>query len=80
MKIQLLQGEFNATDAIELIAQMIHLKIKYNEKKINIQSNKEDIKSRETKIKQLQKELIEIRKIINSKTQTIKLEAMIKVD
>lgn len=80
MKIELLKGEFNATDAIELIAQMIHIKIKYHEKKINSQINEEDSISRETRIKQLQKELIELRKMINSKTQSVKVEAIIKVD
>ena len=54
MHIQLIQGEFSSNDAIELIAQLVHLKIKYHENKINSQINKEDIKTREAKIKQLQ--------------------------
>ena len=80
MYIQLIKGEFNSQDAVELIAQMIHIKIKYHERKINSHSNEEDIKTRETKIKELQKELIELRKIINSKTQSVKVEVIIKVD
>ena len=80
MEIQLIQGEFNSTDAIELLAQMIHIKIKYHEKKINSQIKEEDNLTRETRIKQLQKELIELRKMINSKTQSVKVEAIIKVD
>lgn len=80
MKIELIKGEFNSQDALELIAQMIHIKIKYHESKINSHSNEEDIKTRETKIKELQKELIELRKIINSKIQSVKVEAIIKVD
>jgi hypothetical protein len=80
MEIQLIKGEFNSIDAIELIAQMIHIKIKYHENKINRHSNEENIKTREIKIKELQKELIELRKIINSKTDSVKVEATIKVD
>ena len=44
MNIQLIKGEFSSNDAIELIAQMIHIKIKYHENKINNLSNEEDLK------------------------------------
>ena len=80
MNIQLIEGAFNANDAIELIAQMINIKIKYHENKINSQSNEEDIKTREAKIKQLQKELFELRKTINLKTNSVKVEAIIKIE
>lgn len=80
MDIQLIEGAFNANDAIELIAQMINIKIKYHEDKINSQSNEEDIKTREAKIKQLQKELFELRKTINSKINRVKVEAIIKIE
>ena len=80
MNIQLIEGAFNSNDAIELIAQMINIKIKYHENKINSQSNEEDIKTREAKIKQLQKELFELRKTINLKTNSVKVEAIIKIE
>lgn len=80
MNIQLIQGQFDPNEAIALIAQMVHVKIKYHENKINSNSNEEDIKIREAKIKQLQKELFELRKSINSKTDSVKLEAIIKID
>jgi hypothetical protein len=80
MNFQLIQGEFNSTDAIELIAQMVHIKIKYHENKINSNSNEEDIKIKESKIKHLQKELFELRKTINSKNNTVKVEAIIKIE
>mgnify|MGYP000941500100 CR=1 FL=1 len=35
MNIQLIQGEFNPNDAIELIAQLVKTKIMYHENKIN---------------------------------------------
>ena len=79
MNIKLIQGEFNANDAIELIAQMIQVKIKYHENKINNRSNEEDIKAFEVKIKQLQKELYDLRQNYNS-NKNLKIEAIIKVE
>ena len=79
MNIKLIQGEFKANDAIELIAQMIQVKIKYHENKINNRSNEEDIKAFEVKIKQLQKELYDLRQNYNS-NKNLKIEAIIKVE
>ena len=59
---------------------MVHIKIKYHENKINSNSNEEDIKIKESKIKHLQKELFELRKTINSKNNTVKVEAIIKIE
>ena len=66
MNIQLIQGSFSARDALEIITQMIHIKIKVHEGKISHSSNEEDIKVRETKIKRLQKDLYDIRNFIDS--------------
>ncbi|HQW56125.1 MAG TPA: hypothetical protein PK076_08360, partial [Saprospiraceae bacterium] len=71
--------EFNSNDAILLISQMVQIKIKYHENKINILSNEEDIKSREAKIKRLQKELFDLREHISSKNNNVKLESLIKI-
>ena len=78
MNIQLIQGEFSPSDALDIITQMIHIKIKYHENKINRDSDEADIKSRENKIKKLQKELFEVRNYINgSKTDRMKIESSI---
>ena len=74
-----MQGEFSGNDAIELIGQMIQVKIKYHENKINNRSNEEDIKSFEVKIKQLQNELFELRQNYNS-NKNLKIEAIIKIE
>ena len=79
MNIKLIQGEFSGNDGIELIAQMIQVKIKYHENKINNHSNEEDIKSFEVKIKQLQKELFELRQNYNL-NKNLKIEAIIKIE
>lgn len=80
MNIQLIQGEFNVNNALELIVQMVHIKIKYHENRINSLSNEEDIKTRETKIKRLQQELFELRESITSRTNRVKVEAIIKIE
>ncbi len=79
MIIQLIQGQFNAHEAIEIITQMIHVKIKYHENKIAGNSNEEDIKNRETKIKHLQKELFEVRKEMLSKKGSLSIESVINI-
>jgi hypothetical protein len=77
MKIQLIEGHFNAKDAIEIITQMIHVKIKFHENKIDNANNEEDVKMREKKIHLLQKNLFEVRKIIESKGEGISLNSEI---
>jgi len=79
MDIKLIQGEFNSNDALELIAQMIHVKIKYHENKICSISNEEDIKLWESKIKRLQQELFDLKSIKELKEGIINLEAVIKI-
>jgi len=79
MNIQLIQGEFEAADALNIITQMIHVKIKYHEHKIGVLSNEEDIKSRESKIKRLQKDLFEIRQQIEQNVNKIKIQSTIEI-
>ncbi len=78
MEIQLIEGEFSPSDALELITQMIHVKIKFHENKINNDSIEEDIKAREAKIKKLNTDLFEIRNIINKELKTVKINAKLK--
>jgi hypothetical protein len=77
MKIQLIEGQFSAADALEIITQLVHTKIKFHENKISNLSNEEDIKSREEKIKRLQKNLYEIRKYIETKANKITISSII---
>jgi di/tripeptidase len=80
MNITLIQGEFNAKDAIEIITQMLQIKIKYHEDKIGAHSNEEDIKTREAKIKRLQHDLSELRKTINSRGNQVNIEAVVEIE
>jgi hypothetical protein len=80
MIIQLIEGKFNSKDALELLSQMINVKIRYHESKIGINSSEEDIKSRESKIKKLQNELFELRSTIDSSSKSLTIEGTIKIE
>ncbi len=80
MQVKLISGEFNALEGLDIITQMIQIKIKNHENKINNLSNEEDIKIRENKIKELQKELYELRNNLNNNRQNVKLDATIHVN
>lgn len=80
MNIQLIKGQFNAKDTVDLITQMVHIKVKYLENKTNNSSSEEDIKFRESKIKRLQNELFEFRHSIDEKNNHVKREAIIQIE
>ncbi len=80
MNLELIYGNLDTTDALELISQMVDNKIKYHENEINSQSNEEDIKTIEAKIKQLQKDLFELRTKINLKENKQEVEAFDKIN
>ncbi|HRG02201.1 MAG TPA: hypothetical protein PKZ75_13870 [Bacteroidia bacterium] len=77
MKIQLIEGNFDAKDALDIVTKMIHVKIKYHEDKIHEESAEEDINMRETRIKKLQKNLMDVRKHIESQSGKINLQSEI---
>jgi hypothetical protein len=79
MNIQLIQGQFNSKDAIDLITKMIHVKIQFHENAISNLDNEEDVKMREKRIKQLQKDLFETRKYIEQKGGMISVNAEIEI-
>lgn len=64
MNIQLLNGQFSAQDALDLLTQMVYVKIQFHENKISQSDNEEDIKIREKRIKDLQRELYDARQYI----------------
>ncbi|HNP21078.1 MAG TPA: hypothetical protein PKM63_01410 [Panacibacter sp.] len=80
MNLQLIQGQFSAGDAIDILTKMVEVKIKFHEAKILSQLNEEDIKMRENRIKQLQKELVEIRNFITSKEAKIEIRSLVQVE
>lgn len=79
MNIQLIKGSFTANEALEIISQMIQVKIRFHENKIGTIKNEEDIKNRESKIKQLQHDLARIRQYIESHGNRIAVQSEISL-
>lgn len=78
--LQILKGSFNKKEAIDLITEIINIKVKYQEEKINGTINEEDIKMREQRIKHLQNELHKARSIIEKQTEPINLDGHININ
>jgi hypothetical protein len=74
---KLIQGKFSANDAIDIITQMVQVKIKFHESKITNTSNEEDSKLEEKRIKELQNELQNLRSNILSKGELVELSSVI---
>nr|WP_299419861.1 hypothetical protein [uncultured Emticicia sp.] len=79
MHIQLIQGQFGGKEAIKLISQMIHAKVKFHENIISNADSEEDIKMRENRIKQLQKDLFDARHYIEKKGENVTINASIEI-
>lgn len=75
MKLQLILGQFSTQDAIDIITQMIHVKIKFHENKIKHSDGEEAIKMREKRIKDLQQDLNTARNYIQKQGDSITLES-----
>jgi len=79
MNISLIDGYFNAKDALDLLTHLMHVKIKFHENKIAQLDNEEDIKMREKRVKQLQKDLYEVRKMMEEGKKSYSLHADLQV-
>ena len=79
MNFQLINGQFNSKEALEIITQLVHVKIRYQENKIQRASAEEDIKMRESRIKKLQKELYEFKKEIEKNVGLVNIQGAIEV-
>ncbi len=77
MNIEIINGQFDPKDALSLITQMIHVKIKFHEGKILDNEVEEDILMRETKIKKLQKLLFETNKYLSSSPEEVNIQSTI---
>jgi len=79
MKKQLISGHFSSQDALQLITEMMHVKIRFHENKINHLLNEEDIKMREKRIQALQKDLYDIRKEIEKSNGKVELQSELNI-
>lgn len=79
MKLQLIHGNFSQAEALEILTQLVHVKIKYHESKIEKSHNEEDIKMREKRIKQLQQHFYEAKELIKSMGKSVGIESDINI-
>lgn len=78
--MQLIKGTYSKEDALEIIQQIIQIKVKFHEEKISLTDNEEDIKRREKRIKDLQSDLSAFRKAIHSHTGVINMNALLNLN
>ena len=79
MNISLIKGHFPQADALDLLTQLVQVKIKYHEDKIGLSQNEEDMKMRERRIKELQHNLHSVRQQILMKDSLCELNADINI-
>lgn len=80
MKIQLINGEFTSAETIDLLTQMIQVKIQFLENKIENSHQEEDIKNKESKIIAMQNKLSDLRKFATSKQVNIRVLGEIEIN
>lgn len=79
MQIKILEGSFSAKEALDILTQLVHVKIRYHENKIQHLDSEEDIKMREKRIQQLQKDLYELRTFLESGKKKVNLLGSIEI-
>jgi hypothetical protein len=80
MDIQLIQGEFSAKDSLNIVGEMIRVKIRFHENAITHHSSEEDIKYRESKVKYLQEQMHELKNQLLQRGQKLSLHATITME
>lgn len=79
IKIQLIDGTYSHQEAVDLITQLIQVKIRFHEGKIQHTEDIEGIKMRENKIKQLQDELHQLKKTLDIEKSMVTLFSEIDI-
>lgn len=79
MNIPLVEGNFSKKDATDIITQLIHIKIKFLESKINSCASEEEIKRHKRKVNQLQKYLFEFKNFIEQQTDELIINSEIQI-
>lgn len=79
MTLELINGTFTSKEISDLLSEMIAVKIKFHERKIDQSDHSEDIKFREEKIKSLQNMREKLRADLSS-NQHVNVESILKID
>ena len=77
MKISLLKGSFTPKEMEKLITELIQVKIKFHEEKIQISDAEETMKMRGNRIIKLQNDLKELRALLNNSETLINVDTEI---
>ena len=77
MKISLLKGSFSPKEIEKIITELIQVKIKFHEEKIQSSDGEETMKMRENRIIKLQNDLKEVRAFLNNTDFLIDVDAEI---
>ncbi len=80
MKIQLINGQFTANETIDLLSQLVRVKIKFLEDKISTLHHEEDIKSKEAKIIRLQNMMSVLRQQIGLQNNVVHIASEIELN
>lgn len=80
MKIQLINGQFTANETIDLLSQLVRVKIKFLEDKISTLNHEEDIKSKEAKIIRLQNMMSVLRQQIGLQNNVVHIASEIELN
>lgn len=79
MTTQIIQGQYTTKEAIDLLTQLIKVKINFHETKMEAAQSKEEKKLWKSKIVELQKKLREINKQVKQYKKGIELESLIGI-
>ncbi len=79
MNFKLIDGDFTPTETLDLLTQLVQVKIKFHEDKIKTSLHEEDIKMRERKIKSLQDKLAEAKNHVKSHSKNFHLNSDISI-
>lgn len=79
MQLQIINGTFSKTEALDLITQMVGVKIKFHEDRIGRDTSEEDCKMREAKIKHLQNELAKLKHHFATLDGSVDLKSLIEL-
>ena len=80
MNVKLIHGSYTPQETVELLHQLIHVKIRFNEDKIGQSSSEEDIKMREERIKVLQHELAAVKQKLKSRIDRVDITSTIEIN
>lgn len=73
----LIQGAFAPAELLQIITEMVEVKIRFHQSKIEAEDNPEDVEMRERRIRQLQEELHQLRQSLMAKDQAVRVKAQV---